>query len=147
MNLATVADPFLVPLSKGVNVLGHPGSFVEVEFPFSYVGEMEGMITEANRANTPVRHVGLEILDSNGDRVKSTVGEFDGYYYFPDLFPGEYLLAVIPSTINTTRFEIPDPRPFTVPGAPLFTSSSCRIAFSICVRPWPPYSTGQDAPT
>jgi hypothetical protein len=115
LNLSTVDDPFLVPLSKGVNVLGHPGSFVEVEFPFSYLGELEGLITESDESHTPVRHVGLEILDLDGSRVKSTVGEFDGFYYFADIFPGEYLLGVIPTTVNSTRFEIPDPVPFTIP--------------------------------
>jgi hypothetical protein len=115
LNEATVADPFLVPLSRGVNVLGHPGSFVDVEFPFSFVGEMEGMVFEANNLDIPVRHVGLEILDSEGNRVQSTVAEFDGYYYFPRIFPGEYKLAVIASTINATRYEVPEPVEFTIP--------------------------------
>ena len=116
LNLATVADPYLVPLSSGVNVVGHPGSIVDVEFPFSYVGEMEGMITEAGQPDHPIRHVGLELVDADGNRVKSTVGEYDGYYYFADIFPGEYKLAVIPSTINTNRYLVPDPVTITIPG-------------------------------
>lgn len=115
LNNATVGDPFLYPLSRGVNVVGHPGSFVDVEFPFSYMGEMEGLVSEAGEDGAPVRHVGLEILDDQGNRVQSTVAEFDGYYYFAKLFPGDYHLGVVASTINPTRYEVPEPVPFTVP--------------------------------
>ena len=115
LNPATVTDPFLYPLSQGVNVLGHPGSFVDVEFPFSFMGEMEGLVTEAGADENPVRHVGLEVLDEQGNRVQSTVAEFDGYYYFSKLFPGEYRLGVVAATINPTRYEVPEPVPFTVP--------------------------------
>jgi hypothetical protein len=115
VDLNTVADPFLVPITSGVNVLGHPGSYVEVDFPFSYVGEMEGMVIDGGSVDSPVRHVGLEILDEEGNRVSSTVGEFDGYYYFSEIFPGEYKLGVISSTINTSRFLVPEPVPFLIP--------------------------------
>ncbi len=115
LDLSTVDDPFLVPLSKGMNVVGHPGSFVDVEFPFSYMGEMEGMVIDEGDVDVPVRHVGLEILDAEGNRVMSTVGEFDGYYYFRKIMPGDYLLGVIPATINSFRFEIPAPVPFSIP--------------------------------
>ncbi len=115
LDLSTVADPYMIPISEGVNVVGHPGSFVDVDFPFSYVGEMEGLVLDSGEMDAPVRHVGLEILDSEGNRVKSSVGEFDGYYYFSEIFPGEYRLGVIPATVNTTRFEIPEPVPFLIP--------------------------------
>lgn len=115
LDLSTVGDPFLVPLSRGVNVIGHPGSFTEVEFPFSYVGEMEGVVTDAGHPEIAVRHVGLELRNRNGERVRSTVAEFDGYYYFADILPGEYELAVIPTTINTNRYEIPDPVAIRIP--------------------------------
>jgi hypothetical protein len=115
LDLTTVDDPFLIPLSKGANVVGHPGSFVDVEFPFSYMGEMEGMIYDGDASDTPVRHVGLEIMDTEGNQVMSTVGEFDGYYYFSKILPGDYLLGVIPSTVNSFRYEIPAPVAFTIP--------------------------------
>ncbi len=115
LDLETIEDPYLIPLSEGVNVVGHPGSFVDVDFAFSYVGEMEGMVLDAGAMDAPIRHVGLEILDKEGNRIQSSVGEFDGYYYFSKLFPGEYRLSVIASTINTNRYLIPDPVPFLIP--------------------------------
>ena len=117
LDLATVADPYLIPLTRGVNVVGHPGSFVRVDFPFTYAGEIEGMILDSSRPDQPVRHVGLELLDDQGNRVASTVGEFDGYYYFPDIYPGTYELRVIPSTVNSSLFEIPAATTVTVSGA------------------------------
>ena len=40
LDLSTVPDPYLIPISEGVNVVGHPGSFVDesgftVEFSFT----------------------------------------------------------------------------------------------------------------
>ena len=115
LDLSTVADPYLVPISEGVNVMGHPGSFTDIDFPFSYVGEVEGLVLDAQAMDTPLRHVGLEVLDSKGQRVKTTVAEFDGYYYFPELLPGEYTMGVIPTTINTNMYEVPEPVPFLIP--------------------------------
>ncbi len=115
LDLDTIEDPYLLPLSEGINVVGHPGSFVDVDFAFSYMGEMEGMVLDAGAMDAPIRHVGLEVLDAEGNRVQSSVGEFDGYYYFSKLFPGEYRLGVIASTINTNRYFIPEPVPFLIP--------------------------------
>jgi len=115
LDLSTVDDPYLVPISEGVNVVGHPGSFVDVDFPFSYIGEMEGLVLDAQAMDVPLRHVGLEVLDSEGNRVKTTVGEFDGYYYFSELFPGEYRLGVVSTTVNTNVYDLPEPVPFLIP--------------------------------
>ncbi|MBU8870839.1 MAG: hypothetical protein KOO60_08280 [Gemmatimonadales bacterium] len=115
LDISTVSDPYLVPSSMGVNVVSHPGSFTDVEFPLTYVGEIEGMVLDVGGEGDPVRYVGLEILDGEGNRVQSTVAEFDGYYYFSNLFPGDYKLAVIAFNLNANRFELPEPVPFTVP--------------------------------
>jgi len=117
LNLATVEDPFLTPINPGVNIIGHPGGFVEVEFPFTYTGELEGMVIDAARPDLPVRHVGLRLLDPAGDPVQSTVAEFDGFYYFPNIYPGDYQLEVVPSTINTAIYEVPEPVSINVPGS------------------------------
>ena len=115
LDLNTIDDPYLVPLTEGINVVGHPGSFVDVDFAFSYVGEMEGMVLDAGAMEAPIRHVGLEVLDAEGNRVQSSVAEFDGYYYFSKLYSGEYKLGVIASTINTNRYLLPEPVPFLIP--------------------------------
>jgi hypothetical protein len=73
------------------------------------------MVLVDGSAVNSARHIGLEILDSQGNRVQSTVAELDGYYYFSDLLPGDYKLAVIPATVNTNRFELPEPLAFHIP--------------------------------
>jgi hypothetical protein len=108
LDLTTISDPYLVPINEGVKVLGHPGGIVDVELPFAFAGEIEGMVIDEAYPDQVVRHVGLELLDPEGKRVKATVSEFDGYYYFADVLPGHYTLAVIPSTLNTGLYEIPD---------------------------------------
>jgi hypothetical protein len=115
LNLPTVVDPFLIPLEKGATVIGHPGSIIDVEFPFTYAGEIEGMIVDAANPNLPVRHVGLELVDTEGERVGSAVSEFDGYYYFTEVLPGDYEIRVIPMTINTRIYKQPEPYAINVP--------------------------------
>jgi len=116
LDLSTVDDPYLIPVSKGANVLGHPGGIVDVELPFAYAGEIEGRIVDADDPELSLRHVGLELLNVDGDRVGSTVAEFDGYYYFSDIMAGTYDLKVIPMTINSRIYEIPEPVSVIVPG-------------------------------
>lgn len=116
LDLATVSDPYLVPILEGVKVLGHPGGIVDVELPFAYAGEIEGLVTEVEYPDQVVRHLGLELLDGDGKRVQATVSEFDGYYYFAGVLPGTYTLKVIPSTLNTGTYEPPDPVTVEMPG-------------------------------
>jgi len=116
LDMSTVVDPFLIPVSKGASVLGHPGGIVDVELPFAYAGEVEGRIVDADNPDLQLRHVGLELLTLEGERAGSTVAEFDGYYYIPDIMPGTYHLSVIPSTINTRVYELPQPFEVIVPG-------------------------------
>ncbi len=116
LDLATVDDPFLIPVSKGANVLGHPGGIVDVELAFAYAGEIEGSVVDADQPDALLRHVGLELLNRDGERMHSTVAEFDGFYYFSGVMPGTYELLVIPSTMNSRIYEIPDPVTVIVPG-------------------------------
>lgn len=116
LDLSTVDDPYLIPVVKGANVLGHPGGIVDVELPFAYAGEVEGVVVDEAFPELTVRHVGLELLDREGKRVGSSVTEFDGYYYLADVLPGTYELRVIPATVNTRLYELPEPQIIVVPG-------------------------------
>jgi hypothetical protein len=116
LDLTTVDDPYLIPISKGANVLGHPGGIVDVELPFAYSSEIEGRIVDSSNPELSLRHVGLELLDTDGARVNATVAEFDGFYYMTDILAGSYELRVIPTTINTRIYEVPEPITIVVPG-------------------------------
>jgi len=116
LDMATVDDPYLIPRSQGANVMGHPGSIVDVELPFAYAGEVEGLVVDAAVPELAVRHVGLELVDAAGERVSSSVTEFDGYYYLPEVLPGTYELRVIPATLNQRIYLVPEPMTLTVPG-------------------------------
>ncbi len=116
LDLTTVDDPYLIPISKGANVLGHPGGIVDVELAFAYSSEIEGRIVDSSNPELSLRHVGLELLNTEGERVNSTVAEFDGFYYMTDILAGTYALRVIPTTINTRVYEVPEPITIVVPG-------------------------------
>ncbi len=116
LDLTTVDDPFLVPVVKGANVLGHPGGIVDVEMAFAYTSEIEGLVTDADYPEAQLRHIGLELLDDGGERVHATVVEFDGFYYFTGVMPGSYVLRVVPTTLNSRLYEFPAPITIVVPG-------------------------------
>lgn len=111
----TVDDPYLVPSHDGLTTIVHPGGIADLEFPFRYVGEIEGMVARDAEMNQPMRNIGLELVDDTGERSSSTVSEFDGYYLFQKVPPGEYEVRVVESTLRGRPLIVPDPETVIVP--------------------------------
>jgi hypothetical protein len=59
--------------------------------------------------------VGLELLDAAGERVATSVSEFDGYYLFERVPPGTYRLGVVASTLPDDKYQVPEPVTVVVP--------------------------------
>ncbi len=115
LDVATVADPYLVPLHEGMATMVHAGGVSDLEFPFQYVGELEGMVGADVDLSRPLRNVGLELVDGNGERETSTVSEFDGYYLFQNVAPGEYQLRVVENTLRGRAYRVPPPATVVIP--------------------------------
>ncbi len=115
VDLATIDDPYLVPVHEGMTTVVHPGGVVNLSFPFQYLGEIEGIVVRDSLRTMPVRSVGLELLDGNDERVSTAVSEFDGFYMFQGVLPGQYRVNVVESTLRGRRYLVPEPQPVTVP--------------------------------
>ena len=115
VDYATVEDPYLVPAYEGMTTVVHPGGVSDLAFPFHYVGEIEGVVARDHALTRPLRSIGLELLDLEGNRVATAVSEFDGFYLFQDVLPGDYLVGVVETTLRGRPFLVPDPMPVTVP--------------------------------
>lgn len=115
VDLASIDDPFLVPVYEGMTTVVHPGGVVNLAFPFQYVGEIEGLVVLDPQQQRPLRNIGLELLDATGERVGEAVSEFDGNYLIQDVLPGQYRLRVVESTLRGRPFLLPAPQPVVIP--------------------------------
>ena len=115
LDLSSVFDPFLVPHHEGLTTVVHRGGIAELEFPFSYVGDIEGMVFRDLLRHRPMANVGLELVDPIGERVATAVTEFDGYYVFQRVAPGPYKIRIVDSTLPHLDFILPKPQPVVVP--------------------------------
>ncbi len=115
LDLDSVADPFLIPDYKGLTTLAHSGGVVDLDFPFFYAGEIEGLVVRDEAMQHPMRNIGLELLDSTGQRVATAVSEFDGYYLLQRVRPGSYTLGIVEATVPGDDYIIPPPQKVGVP--------------------------------
>jgi hypothetical protein len=112
---STIEDPYLVPSLEGLTTVVHPGGVSDLAFPFHYVGEIEGIVARDPALTRPLRNIGLELTDLAGRRIATAVSEFDGFYLFQSIPPGDYLVGVVESTLRGRPFSLPTPQPVTVP--------------------------------
>jgi len=116
LDLETLVDPFLIPTTKGLTAMGHTGGIVNLEFPVTYSGEIEGdVVVRTFSGEIPARHVGLELLNSRGERIKTTVSEFDGYFLFQEVPPGWYEIRVLPHALERRHVKAPAPIAVQIP--------------------------------
>jgi len=115
VDYGTVEDPYLVPSHEGMTTVVHPGGVSNLAFPFHYVGEIEGLVARDSALTRPLRNIGLELLSQDGRRVATAVSEFDGFYLFQDVLPGDYLVGVVETTLRGQPYLVPAPQPVSVP--------------------------------
>lgn len=104
---ASLDDPFLVGGIEGVSVTPRRGIIDVLEFPVVSVGEIEGTIFAKGIEGTsePVPFVTLHLLDTKGNLVESTQTEFDGYYVFAEVKPGNYKIKIEKSSLKNKKLR------------------------------------------
>jgi hypothetical protein len=122
IDYGTVADPYLEPVHEGMTTVVHAGGVSELEFPFHYVGEVEGYVSQDQAMARPLRNIGLELVGPQGERHAGAVSEFDGYYLFQSVPPGTYDLRVVESTLRGRPLAVPGPAEVVVPPGGGFVS-------------------------
>lgn len=91
---STLPDPFVQPATSGVVVTPRPGVAFEILLPLVSAGEISGtLVKEGGGIYTGVD---LELIDKDGNLVKSTRSEFDGYFLFEGVAYGEYSIRINP---------------------------------------------------
>lgn len=113
--LQSVADPYLVPVYPSMTTLVHAGGISDLQFPWRYVGEIEGFVARDEGHSRPLRNVGLELVGQDGEQTATAVSEFDGYYFFHEIPPGDYQMKVVERTLRGKDLLVPESVPVTIP--------------------------------
>lgn len=116
LDVESLQDPYLIPALQAVRAVGHPGAHLALEFPVTYSGDIEGTVfVQTPAGRTPLRNVGLELVDLKQRRIQTTVSEFDGYYLFQGIPPGWYEVHVVASALARRNLRPTPPLAAAVP--------------------------------
>jgi hypothetical protein len=116
LDVESLQDPYLLPSLEGVNAVGHAGAHVELQFPVTFSGDIEGTVyARTPSGRIPLRNIGLELVDMNRHTSRTIVSEFDGYYLFQEVPPGWYEVRVVESTLKRKNLRTPPPLAVIVP--------------------------------
>lgn len=93
---STLDGPFMITAIPGVAIKARKGYVETVELPVVKAGEVEGVIylKDATRKSDVAPYIMLNLVDKNEKIVASTRSEYDGYYLFTNVLPGNYSLKV-----------------------------------------------------
>ena len=92
-------DPFLIPSSEGISVKPRRGYLTSYDLPVSSTGEIEGkvFISEIDGTANPAAYINLSLVNSADEEVATSITEYDGYYVFSEVLPGQYRVMLDPS--------------------------------------------------
>lgn len=103
----SLGDPFLIPSIPGVSVTPRRGHIQILDFPVVNAAEVEGTVyvREADGTESVAPYATVNLVNGQGDIVATTETEFDGYYLFTDLIPGDYQLSVDTSYLHRKKLR------------------------------------------
>ncbi|MCU0946744.1 MAG: hypothetical protein MUF47_00620 [Porphyrobacter sp.] len=96
---STLPDILMAPASRGVEIVPRAGRFHVMDFPIIALSEIEGTISFAGAGGSAARGVSglrLVLIDSKGEVAGSTRTERGGSYFFEQVKPGRFTLALDP---------------------------------------------------
>lgn len=109
IDIGSLEDPFWISDPEGVEVILRPGVPGHVDFPVVTAGEIDGIAYIRNEGiSQPIRDVLIQLLDQNGNIVKETRSQYDGFYLIDLIRPGTYTLRIGPEQLTRLKFsEVP----------------------------------------
>lgn len=98
INHDSLEDPFWLPSEEGVSIIPRPGEVQRLDFPVVTTGEVDGtvFVREKDGSMTPLRNSEIVLYDGVGKEVQRIKSEYDGFYLFEKVLPGEYSVRIDP---------------------------------------------------
>ena len=98
---STLEDPYLRPSQTGITVIPRPGRIVNVRFPLTATGDVDGTLAlRKGDIETPVSGVSIEAVDERGQVIASTKSEYDGYFYIDDIPARPFVLRIAETELD-----------------------------------------------
>lgn len=112
----SLKDPFWLPAKKGISILPRTGHMTEAVLPVNIGGQVEGTVymKGSPSGDTPARGTTLSLYNHAGEKIMTSRTEYDGYYNFAPVLPGEYFLMVDDTGQPGTSYKRPEPQPVKI---------------------------------
>lgn len=112
----SLEDPFWEESGKGRSVMPRPGHVDIVDIPVITTGEIDGTLylAEPGKEKERLTHVPVQLLDVKGNVVKELKSEYDGFYLFMKVPPGDYRVRLAPGFEKTLGTKPMNPVPVTI---------------------------------
>ena len=96
IDLETLPDIALAPVSEGIEVIPRAGRVHATDFAIQELSDIEGtaFFTEGAGLGREVSGLVLVLVDAQGKTVARARTEGDGSFYFEQLHPGDYTVAI-----------------------------------------------------
>ncbi len=92
----SIEDPLLTPAKEGYNVITRPGHVTALDFPIFPTSELDGTVYLINTAGAQdtAANVEVQLMNEKQEVVQTTRSEYDGFYLFQKLIPGNYTIRI-----------------------------------------------------
>jgi hypothetical protein len=123
----SLPEPFLVPLAEGVSITARAGLVDHLDYPIVISSEIDGIVElESNGELESLARAKINLIDDKGRVVKQALSEYDGYYAFAGVIPGNYRIVI--SEIDMIKFDVVSPEVAIVgvPTTPEFITQDLR---------------------
>jgi len=97
VNDGSFDDPSLIMGGANFSVIPRPGTEIQIDIPLIKSGEIAGTVLRqqnSREGSAPERGVLVQLINLEGEIVKSTQTIYDGSYLFELIPPGEYTVQV-----------------------------------------------------
>lgn len=114
VNELSLQDPYLKASRPAFRVVSHEGAYQYMDVPIVPTTELEGTVYFQKGTKTVgASAVQLELLDQQGRVVDRVASEYDGYYLFSFVPPGQYRVRVDANSVRLSKAKMPASRAVT----------------------------------
>ena len=106
INTSTLDDPLWTTALDGMRIVPRPGQAMQLDFPIFTSGEIDGTIyLIRNEQTIPAGRVKVEVVSQQGQVIRSTTTEYDGFYVISNIPLGTYSVRVSPSQMSSLNLQ------------------------------------------
>ncbi len=126
---ASFEDPTMKTLLPGVALTGRKGYIEHIDFAVTSTGELEGTLYLGAEGGEmePAAYAVIQLIDSNGKVADTAQSEYDGYYLFVDVVPGQYKVMIDKSFTKRRNLRLSDPVYLAVRGGDVVNGTDIML--------------------